>query len=166
MLQYGTLYSSRGRRVIGIVRSLFYSKTLMELIFNPCSEFWWSPEGPVSQILSPHLHAGAPGNFADLLSSVQMLKREWGVEINRKLQYLFIPRNCNLGSWVCCGRPAFGQTVTFVPAFAVKTCPWAEHSDDNDDDSVSVPHSKKCITKKLCLCLPLCEWVIVAERRD
>ena len=31
-----------GRRVIGISRSL------MELIFNPCGEFWWRPEGPVS----------------------------------------------------------------------------------------------------------------------
>ena len=28
-----------GRRVIGISRSLIWSKTLMELIFNPCGEF-------------------------------------------------------------------------------------------------------------------------------
>ena len=28
-------------------------KTLMELIFNPCGEFQWSPVGPVSQIHSP-----------------------------------------------------------------------------------------------------------------
>ena len=27
-----------GRRVIGISRSLIWSKTLMELIFNPCGE--------------------------------------------------------------------------------------------------------------------------------
>ena len=47
----------------------------MELIFNPCGEFWLSPEGPVSQIHSPHLHVGAPGIFSDLLKSVQMLKR-------------------------------------------------------------------------------------------
>ena len=31
---------------------------------------------PFSQIPSPHLHAGALGIFSDLLSSVQMLKRE------------------------------------------------------------------------------------------
>ena len=33
------------------------------LIFNPCGEFRWSPEGTASQIHSPHLHAGAPGIF-------------------------------------------------------------------------------------------------------
>ena len=38
-------------------------KTLKELIFNPCVEFRRSPEGPVSQIHSPHLHAGTPGSF-------------------------------------------------------------------------------------------------------
>ena len=26
------------------------------------------------------------------------------------------------------------RTAPFVPEFAVKTCPWAEHSDDDDDD--------------------------------
>ena len=47
----------------------------MELIFNPCGVFQWSPEDPVSQIHSSHFHAGAPGIFSDLLRSVQMLKR-------------------------------------------------------------------------------------------
>ena len=63
----------------------------MELIFNPCDEFRWSPEGPVSQIHSPHLYDGAPGIFWDLLRSVQMLKWEWGAESNEKLSHLFIP---------------------------------------------------------------------------
>ena len=36
----------------------------MEHIFNPCGEFWWSPEGPINQIQSPHLLAGAPGIFS------------------------------------------------------------------------------------------------------
>ena len=31
--------NNRGRRVIGISRSLIWSRTLMELIFNPCGEF-------------------------------------------------------------------------------------------------------------------------------
>ena len=56
----------------------------------PCGEFRWSLEGPVSQIHSPHLHIGAPGIFSDLLRSVQMLKRERGVESNGKLPHLFI----------------------------------------------------------------------------
>ena len=57
---------------------LICSKTLMELIFNPWCEFRRSSEGPVSQIHSPHLQAGAPENFSDLIRSVQMLKREVG----------------------------------------------------------------------------------------
>ena len=82
-------------------------KTLMELISNPCSEFRWSLEGPVSQIHSPHLHAGTPGIFSDLLRSVQMLKRQWGAESNGKLPHLFIP----------------SKTATLVPEFAVEDLP-------------------------------------------
>ena len=77
--------------VIGISGSLIWSKTLVELIFNPCGEFRWSSEGPVSQIHSPHLLVGAPGIFSDLLRFVQMLKRESGAESNGKLPHLFIP---------------------------------------------------------------------------
>ena len=77
---------------------------------NPCGEFRWSPEGPVSQIHSPHLHSGGPGIFADLLRSVQMLKREWGAENNGKLPHLFIP----------------SKTSTLVPEFAVEDLLWAE----------------------------------------
>ena len=63
----------------------------LELIFNPCGEFRWSPEGPDSQIHSPHLLVDAPGIFSDLLRFVQMLKRKWGAERNGKLPHLFIP---------------------------------------------------------------------------
>ena len=79
----------REERVIGISGSRIWPKPLMELIFNPCGEFWSGPEGPVSQIHSPHLHVGASGIFSDLLRFVQMLKREWGVECNGKLLHLF-----------------------------------------------------------------------------
>ena len=98
------------RRVIGISGSLAWSKTLMELIFNPCGEFGWSPDGPFSQIHFPHLHVGAPGILSDLLMSVQILEREWGAESNRKLPHLFIP----------------SKTATLVPEFALKTWLWAE----------------------------------------
>ena len=77
--------------MIGISGPLIWSKTLMELIFNPCGEFLCSPGGPVSRIHSPHLLVGAPGIFSDLSRFVQMLKREWGAENNGKLQHLFIP---------------------------------------------------------------------------
>ena len=61
-------------------------------------------EDPVSQIHSPHLHAGDPGIFSDLLRSFQMLKRERGAESNGKVPHLFIP----------------GKTATLVPEFAVE----------------------------------------------
>ena len=35
--------------------------------FNPCGEFRWSLECPVSEIHSPHLHVGAPGIFSDAM---------------------------------------------------------------------------------------------------
>ena len=47
------------------------------------------------------------GIFSDLLSSVEMLKREWGAESNGKLPHLFIP----------------GKTATLVPEFAVEDLP-------------------------------------------
>ena len=45
------LFINWGRRVIGISGSLIWSKTLMELIFSPCGEFRWSPQGPLSSLL-------------------------------------------------------------------------------------------------------------------
>ena len=55
---------------LGIPGSLIWSKTLMELIFNPCGEFRWSPEGHCSKIHSPHPQVSAHGFFSDLLRSV------------------------------------------------------------------------------------------------
>ena len=57
------IYWNRERRVIGISGSPIWPETLTELIFNPCAEFRWSPEGPVNQIQSSHLHVGAPAIF-------------------------------------------------------------------------------------------------------
>ena len=106
---FGTIYGW-GRRVIGIFGSLTWSKTLIELIFNPCGEFPLSTESLVSQINSPHLHVTAPRVLLDLLSSVKMLNREWGAESNRKLPLLFIP----------------GKTTALVPEFTVEDLPSAE----------------------------------------
>ena len=86
----------RGRRVIGISGSLIWSKTLMELISNPCGEIRWSPEDSAkSTLLSSML--GPLGSF-------QMLKGEWGAESNGKLPHLFVPSN----------------TATLVPEFTVE----------------------------------------------
>ena len=119
-----------GWRVIGISGSLNWSKTLMELIFNPCDGFWWSPEGPVSQIHSPHLHVGAPEIFSDLLRSVQILEREWGAE-SRKLLHLFTSsKTATLVPEFAVEDLPLDRTATLVLCLQWKTCPWAEHSDD------------------------------------
>ena len=106
MILLYTVYTL-GWRVIGIYGSLIWSKPPKELIYNPCGEFRCSPEGPVSQIHSLHLHVGAPGIFWDLLRTVQMLKREWGAESNGNPPHLFIS----------------SKTGTLVPEFAVDDLP-------------------------------------------
>ena len=113
-----------GRRVIGISGSLIWSKSLLELIFNPCDKFRWSPEGPVSQVHSPHLHAGAPGIFSHLLRSVQMLKTEWCAECYWKLPHLFIPsKTATLVPEFAVEDLPLGRTVAFVPEFEVEDLP-------------------------------------------
>ena len=117
--------------MIGISGSLIWSKTLMELIVNPCGEFRWSAEGPVTQIHSPHLHVEAPEIFSNLLRSVQMLKREWGAEINGRLPHLLIPsKTANLIAKSAVEDLPLGRTTALVPEMQWKTCPWEEHSDD------------------------------------
>ena len=88
---------------------------------GPGGEFRLSPDGPVSQIHSPHFNIGAPGIFADLLRCVQMLKIKWGAKRNGKLPHLFIL------SKTATSVPEFAvkdlpldRTATFVPEFAVK----------------------------------------------
>ena len=104
---------------------------LIGLYFNHSGECPWSPEGTVSQIHSPHLHAGTPEIFSDLLWSVQMLKREWGAESNGKLPHPFIPsktatvvtslqwktclqQNCSVDSCVCSETPDLGEKTLMM----------------------------------------------------
>ena len=117
-----------GRRVIGIYGSLIWSKILMELIFNTCGEFRWSPEGPVSQIHSPRLHVAAPGIFSDLLRTVQMLKREWVRKATGsyrtysslvKLHPRFLSLQWKTYLWAV--------LQPWCLSLQWRTCPWAEH---------------------------------------
>ena len=102
------IYWPNLRRVIGISGSLIWSKTLMELIVNPCGQFRWSLEAPVSQIHCPHLLVGASGIFSEFFKVCSEAKeKEWGAESNRKLLHLFIP----------------SKTATLVPEFAVENLP-------------------------------------------
>ena len=104
--------------------SPIWSKTLMELIFNPCGEFRWSPEWPVSQIHSPHLPVGASGIFPDLIKPVQFLKREGVRKATGSYRtYSSLVKLQSFGSWVCGGRPAFDRTAALAPALAVKDLP-------------------------------------------
>ena len=110
--------------MIGISVSLIWSKTLMQLIFNPSCEFRRSTETPVSQIHSPHLHAGAPGILSDLLRSVQMLKRDWGTESIGKLPHLFMSsKTATLVPEFAMEDLPFGRTAALVPEFTVKDLP-------------------------------------------
>ena len=110
--------------MIGISGSLIWSKTMTVLILNRCGEFRLSLEGPVSQIHSSHLHAGALGAISDLLRSDQMLKREWGAEINEKLPYLFIPsKTAILVPEFAVEDLPLDRTAVLVPEFAVKDLP-------------------------------------------
>ena len=127
------LMTAMGQTVIGISGSLIWSKTLMELIFNPCGEFRWSPEGPVNQIHSPHLHVGVPGIFSDLLRSVEMIKREWGAESNGKLLHLLIPSKTAalISEFAVEDLPATELQSRFL-RLQWRICPWVKHSDDDD----------------------------------
>ena len=105
--------------MIGISGSLIWSKTMMELIFNLCGEFRWSPESPASLISSPPCW----GPW-DLLRSVQMLKREWGAERNGKLAHLSIPsKTAALVPESAVENLHLGRTAALVPEFAVKDLP-------------------------------------------
>ena len=116
----------------------------MELIFNICSEFRWSPEGPFNQINSPHLDAGAPGIFSGAKEREKKREREGerervcvcvcvcvggGAQSNGKLLHLSIPsKTATLVPELAVEYLPSGRIAALVPEFAVKTCPWAEHS--------------------------------------
>ena len=108
-------------RAIGISGSLTWPKTLMELIFNPYGEFRLSPEGPVSQIHSPHLHVVPLGSFKVFSDAKE---REWDVESNGKLPRLFIPsKTATLMSEFAAEDLPLARTAALVAEFAVKDLP-------------------------------------------
>ena len=78
----------------------------------------------LAKFYSPHLHAGAPGIFSDVLRSVQMLKREWSAESNGKLPHLFIPsKTVTMIPEFAVDDPLLGRTVVLVPEFVMKERP-------------------------------------------
>ena len=98
-----------------------YCFTWWNWYFNPCGEFRWSPECPVSQIHSPHFPDSSPWIFSHLLRSVQMLRREWGAESNGKLPHPFIlNKTATLIPEFGMEDLPLGRTAALVPEFAVK----------------------------------------------
>ena len=74
-----------------------------------------------------------PWDLFILLRSIQMLKREWGVESSGKLhtysslvklQPWFLSLRCKTCLWA--------ELQPWCLNLLWKTCPWAEHSDDDD----------------------------------
>ena len=58
-----------------------------------------------------------------------MRKREWDAESNGKLKHLFFPsKAANLVS-----EFAMEDLQPWCLSLQCKTCPWAEHSDDEED---------------------------------
>ena len=110
-------------------------ETLWNWYFNPCGEFRWSPEGPGSQIHSPHHHVGAPGIFLDLLRSFQMLKGEWVLKATGSYHtYLSLVK---LQSWFLSLQPKTSLWTELQPwllRLQWKNCSRAENSDDDDDE--------------------------------
>ena len=63
-----------------------------------------------------------------------MLKKEWGAEINRKLQHLFIPgRTAALVPEFAVEDLPSAQLQPWHPALAPKDLPLGRTLDDNDD---------------------------------
>ena len=57
-----------------------------------------------------------------------MLKREWGAESKEKLQHLFIPSKTLVPELAVEDLP---ELQPWFLCLQWKTCPWAEHSDDD-----------------------------------
>ena len=132
----------------------------MELLFNPFGEFQWSPEGPFSQIHYPHLNAGAPRIFSGLLRSLQMLKIEWGEEINEKLPHLCIPsKTANLVPKFAMADLPWAELRPWFLPLQWKTCPDDDDDDDDDDDEEEDAKTKTPTTMIKNLKLWLCSFL-------
>ena len=103
--------------MIGISGSLIWSKTQIELIFNPCGEFRWSPEAQLAKSTSWTLEF-----FQIFKVNSDAKERE---------------RERERESWVrkaMVSYRTYSSLVKLQPWFLSlqwKTCHWAEHSGDD-----------------------------------
>ena len=105
--------------MIGSCGFVIWSKTLMELIFNLCSEFQLSLEAQLATL-------GPLGSF-QIFKGLFRCSRESGVQKATrrnctysslvKLQPWFVSlqwKNCSLGSCTCSKGPALGQNTLMI----------------------------------------------------
>ena len=111
--------------MIGISGSLIWSKTLMELIFNPCGEFRRAQSAKSSFLTSSLVPVGSFQFSSDAKERVGCGKqREATAPIKSlaKLQPRFLSlwwktwlrQNCSLGSSACSEGPAFGHNTLMI----------------------------------------------------
>ena len=105
-----------------------YQNSPDETDFYPCGEFW-SPEGPVSQIHSLHLHVGAPRDLVRFFKVCSDAKERVGC---RKQQEATAPIQSlvKLQPWFLSLRWKTFLWAELQPGFLClqwRTCPWAEY---------------------------------------
>ena len=83
-----------GQRLIGISGSLIWSKTLVELIFNPCGEFRCRR----AQLAKSTLLTSTLVSLESFKVCSGAKERKWGAESNGKLSHLFT--SSKTAAWV------------------------------------------------------------------
>ena len=117
---YSFTYTPRGRRLIGISGSLIWSKTLMELMFNPYGEFRWIPEGLVCwcpwdifrsfEVCSDAKERVGCGKQREATAPIKSLGKTAALVPEFALEAC-LRQNCCLGFSACSEGPDFGQNT-------------------------------------------------------
>ena len=117
---------SLGQRLIGISGSLIWSKTLIELIFNPCGEFRWSPLMLLGSLRSFKVCSDARERERERERERGGVRKGTGSYLTYSSLVKLLPgflvcggipafgRNSSLGVWICSERPALGQNTLMM----------------------------------------------------
>ena len=126
----------------GISESLIWSKTLMELIFNPCGEFWCEVQraqlAKSTLLTSTFVPLGSfqifqglfrcwresevrigMGSYCIYLSPVK--QQPWSLSLQWKT---CLWQNCTFYFWVCSERPALRQNTLMMMMMMMMSISW------------------------------------------